>query len=136
MFFSASIALTSILSFSKITVNSAPVTGRSLVQQACTLPAFSSACTPLNGTVCTNTPGIQSLLLNADADCAAFTLPDCQFTPDQPALEEFSDTSEHLEGLGIQSVQCFENAGTVNGFTQGVCRAVSVSVRQISLQKL
>ncbi|KAJ7436428.1 hypothetical protein FB451DRAFT_1454753 [Mycena latifolia] len=64
-------------------------------------------------------PGLQSLMLNPDADCAAFTLPDCQFTPDQPALEEFSDTSEHLEGLGIQSVQCFENAGTVNGFTQG-----------------
>ncbi|KAJ7478532.1 hypothetical protein FB451DRAFT_1453167 [Mycena latifolia] len=94
-------------------------TGRSVVQQACTLPVFGGTCTPLNGTACTNTPGLQSLMLNPDADCAAFTLPDCQFTPDQPALEEFSDTSEHLEGLGIQSVQCFENAGTVNGFTQG-----------------
>jgi len=32
-------------------------------------------------------------------------------------LEQFSDDSEDLQG--IQSVQCFENVGTVDGFTEG-----------------
>jgi hypothetical protein len=42
------------------------------VSQFCTGPAFRGVCTPLNGTSCTNTPGIQSLILNPDADCLAF----------------------------------------------------------------
>ncbi|KAJ6522236.1 hypothetical protein DFH09DRAFT_1424094 [Mycena vulgaris] len=95
----------------------APVTVRDVVPQACTLPFGGGVCTPLNGTSCTNTPGIQSLILNLDADCAAFPLPDCEVG--QGALEQFSDDSQHLEGKGIQSVQCFENVGTVNGATAG-----------------
>ncbi|KAJ6567940.1 hypothetical protein DFH09DRAFT_1080857 [Mycena vulgaris] len=135
MFFPALIAIASVLSLSKISVTSAPVvrpgsirscavpdkrsfqTVRDVVPQACTLPFGGGVCTPLNGTSCTNTPGIQSLILNLDADCAAFPLPDCEVG--QGALEQFSDDSQHLEGKGIQSVQCFENVGTVNGATAG-----------------
>ncbi|KAJ6554163.1 hypothetical protein B0H19DRAFT_1071592 [Mycena capillaripes] len=117
MFLSASIALASILSLYKISVHSAPVVARDVVPQACTQPLFGGVCTPLNGTECTNTPGVLSLILNRDADCAAFPLPDCQIGVG--ALEQFSDDSFDLTGKGIQSVQCFENAGTVNGFTEG-----------------
>ncbi|KAJ7661152.1 hypothetical protein B0H17DRAFT_1212339 [Mycena rosella] len=120
MFFTAWIALASIPSLSTFTVNSAPVTVRDIVPQFCTLPLGGGVCTPLNGTECTNTPGIQSLLLNTDADCAAFPSPDCTFAGSgKPVLEQFSDDSQHLEGKGIQSVQCFENVGTANGFTIG-----------------
>ncbi|KAJ7690986.1 hypothetical protein B0H17DRAFT_1201335 [Mycena rosella] len=105
---------------SPFTVNSAPVTIRDVIPQFCTLPLGTGICTPLNGTACTNTPGIQSLILNSDADCAAFPSPDCQFIDSgKPVLEQFSDDSQHLEGKGIQSVQCFENIGTVNGITAG-----------------
>ncbi|KAJ7112511.1 hypothetical protein C8R44DRAFT_882281 [Mycena epipterygia] len=117
MFFAASIALVSMLALSQITVNSAPVSLRSVVPQACTLPSGGGTCTPLNGTSCTNTPGVQSLILNPDADCAAFPLPDCTFNSGQVVLEQFSDDSQNLQG--IQSVQCFENVGTVDGFTAG-----------------
>ncbi|KAJ6529599.1 hypothetical protein B0H19DRAFT_1192898 [Mycena capillaripes] len=117
MFFSASIALASMLSLSKITVNSAPVVGRDVVPQACTQPLFRGLCTPLNGTSCTNTLGVLSLVLNRDANCAAFPLPDCEIGVG--ALEQFSDDSLDLTGKIIQSVQCFENPGTVNGFTAG-----------------
>ncbi|KAJ6496306.1 hypothetical protein C8R45DRAFT_1072536 [Mycena sanguinolenta] len=119
MFFSASIALASILSVSNFAVNSAPVTSRSLVEQFCTGTNGTGTCTPLNGEACTNTPGIQSLILNADADCAAFPLPNCDFNFGQSVLELFSDDSQSLGDKGIQSVQCFDNAGTVNGFTKG-----------------
>ncbi|KAF7342470.1 hypothetical protein MVEN_01836500 [Mycena venus] len=119
MFFSASIALASILSLSKFAVNSAPVTARTVVPQFCTGVNGTGTCTPLDGTSCTETPGIQSLVLNRDADCAAFPLPNCDFNVDQAVLELFSDDSQDIGDKGIQSVQCFENEGTVNGFTAG-----------------
>ncbi|KAJ7844921.1 hypothetical protein B0H14DRAFT_988565 [Mycena olivaceomarginata] len=116
MFFSASMALASLLSLSQLTVNSAPVT-RAIVDAFCT---GVGECRPLAGVgLCTNTPNIVSLVLNADADCAAFPLPDCQFDAGSGVLELFSDDSQNLRGKGIQSVQCFDNAGTVNGFTAG-----------------
>ncbi|KAF7336966.1 hypothetical protein MVEN_02133000 [Mycena venus] len=116
MFFSASIALAlaSILS----PPSSAPVTSRTFQQQVCTGPQGGGSCTPL-ANVCTNTPGIQSLILNLDADCAGFPLPNCQFNTGQTVLELFSDDSQFLGGKGIQSVLCSNIAGTVNGFTAG-----------------
>ncbi|KAJ7746121.1 hypothetical protein DFH07DRAFT_962998 [Mycena maculata] len=121
MFFVASIALASILSLSNVAVNSAPVALRQAetVQQACSLPNGGGICSPIAIGGCTNTPGVQSLILNPDADCSAFPSPDCTFAPGQGALEEFSDTTQNLAGLGIQSVKCFDNVGTVDGFTAG-----------------
>ncbi|KAF8190992.1 hypothetical protein K438DRAFT_1762916 [Mycena galopus ATCC 62051] len=122
MFFSASIALASIVSLSQFAVNSAPVvrspgSGRGAILHGTN---GSGTCTPLAGNgVCTNTPGIQSLILNADADCAAFPEPNCGFSATQAVLEQFSDDSQDLSGKGIQSVQCFDDVGTVNGFTAG-----------------
>ncbi|KAJ6496193.1 hypothetical protein C8R45DRAFT_985189 [Mycena sanguinolenta] len=122
MFFSASIALASILSLSRFTVHSAPVTPRAtaITEQWCTGPNGTGDCTPLAASnTCTETPGIQSLILNADADCAAFPLPNCDFNGDQAVLELFSDDSQSIGGKGIQSVNCGDFAGTVNGFTKG-----------------
>ncbi|KAJ7112805.1 hypothetical protein C8R43DRAFT_1138722 [Mycena crocata] len=120
MFFAASIALASLLAVSKITVNSAPVTLRNVaVQQACTLPSGGGIWIPLIGSNCTNTPGLRSLVLNLDADCAVFPLPDCEFIgSDRPIHKSFSDDSQNLDA-DFQSVQCFNNVGTVNGFTAG-----------------
>ncbi|KAF7365953.1 hypothetical protein MVEN_00470700 [Mycena venus] len=120
MLFPASIALVSLLSL--LTANSAPVEVRAVVQQFCTGPNGTGTCTPLNGADCTNTPGIASLILNRDADCAAFPLPDCKFgfeEGDAPVKELFSDDSQNIAGEGIQSVSCDNVAGTVNGFTAG-----------------
>ncbi|KAJ7832678.1 hypothetical protein B0H14DRAFT_3871910 [Mycena olivaceomarginata] len=117
MFFAASIALAlaSVLSLS----SSAPIAVRSFAQQqVCTGPQGGGTCTPIADT-CTNTPDIQSLLLNVDADCAGFPLPNCQFNTGQTVLELFSDDSQFLGGKGIQSVLCSNIAGTVNGFTAG-----------------
>ncbi|KAJ7155059.1 hypothetical protein C8R46DRAFT_1196619 [Mycena filopes] len=124
MFFSASIAVVSILSLSYTAVHSAPVRPRTVVQQACTGINGTGVCTPLNtGDACTNTPGLQSLILNPDADCFAFPLPNCDFDVHDsqlhPVREQFSDDSFDLSGKGIQSVQCPEVEGTVNGFTAG-----------------
>lgn len=47
------------------------------------------------------------------------SLADCLFNPGQGALEQFADDSQNLAALGIQSVQCFENVGTVDGLTAG-----------------
>ncbi|KAJ7661154.1 hypothetical protein B0H17DRAFT_1144757 [Mycena rosella] len=129
MFLAASIALASILSLSKFTVNSAPVTARQgRVAQFCTGDLFGGVCTPLNGTSCTNTPGVESLVLNRDANCQAFPLPDCAFNSTQSALQVFSDISLHLAGKGIQSVQCVENAGTENGNPVGSAAALAQEV--------
>ncbi|KAJ7451246.1 hypothetical protein B0H11DRAFT_315143 [Mycena galericulata] len=120
MFFTASIALASTLLLSNVAVNSAPVVLRQVnIQQACSLPNGAGICSPINIGKCTNTPGVQSLVLNPDAECAAFPAPDCTLPVGQGALEEFSDTAQNLAGLGIQSVQCFDDAGTVDGFTAG-----------------
>jgi hypothetical protein len=49
-----------------------------------------------------------------------FSQPDCKFDAiNQFVKELFSDQEEELGSEGIQSVQCFEVAGTVNGFTAG-----------------
>ncbi|KAJ6529601.1 hypothetical protein B0H19DRAFT_1242679 [Mycena capillaripes] len=123
MLFAASIALASFIAFSKITVNSAPLNVRTIVQQACTGPTGRGTCIPLrgtNGTLCTNTPGLQSLLLNRDADCSAFPQPNCKFDPvTEFVIELFSDDSDDLGNRNIQSVQCAQAIGTVNGFTAG-----------------
>ncbi|KAF8135840.1 hypothetical protein K438DRAFT_1997316 [Mycena galopus ATCC 62051] len=123
MFFSASIAL-ALLSLSGIAVYSAPLNIRDTVQQACTGPNGSGTCTPLNGDACLNTPNLGSLILNRDADCGGYPLPDCNFiNPDgtvaSAVREIFSDTSQNVAGLGIQSVSCGNSPGTVNGFTAG-----------------
>ncbi|KAJ7814197.1 hypothetical protein B0H14DRAFT_3477191 [Mycena olivaceomarginata] len=96
MFCSASIVIASFLSLSSFSVNSAPVNGGArVVQQFCSGPNGTGTCTPLNGTSCTNTPGIQSLILNADSDCSGFP------------------------GEGILSVSCETIDGLVTGFTTG-----------------
>ncbi|KAJ7306329.1 hypothetical protein DFH08DRAFT_944886 [Mycena albidolilacea] len=121
MFFSASIAIASVLSLSTFTVRSAPLSARArVVEQFCTGPNGSGTCTPLAASgACTNTPGIQSLVLNADADCAAFPLPNCDFNVDQVVFEQFSDDSQDIGDKGFQSVLCSTVDGTVNGFTAG-----------------
>ncbi|KAJ7663405.1 hypothetical protein DFH06DRAFT_1471334 [Mycena polygramma] len=120
MFFPASIALASILSFSYTAVNSAPVAIRETTQTFCTLPNGGGTCTPIKASgVCTNTPNMQSLVLNQDADCAAFTAPDCDGTQPFSAFEEFSDDSQDLADKGFQSVRCFNNVGSVNGIAKG-----------------
>ncbi|KAJ7861463.1 hypothetical protein B0H14DRAFT_2576039 [Mycena olivaceomarginata] len=117
MFFSASIALASVLSFTltSMTVTGAPVTARArVVPQFCTGPNGTGTCTPLNAN--------GSLIINADADCLAFTL---QLTSSAHNCaggiprEQFSDDSQDLAGSGIRSVNCDEFPGTVNGFTAG-----------------
>ncbi|KAF7360013.1 hypothetical protein MVEN_00728900 [Mycena venus] len=108
--------------FSLTAVHSAPVEVRTVVQQFCTGANGTGTCTPLNGADCTNTPGIGSLILNRDADCDAFPLPDCKFAfgaGNAPVLELFSDDSQDIAGNGIQSVSCSNIAGTVNGLTAG-----------------
>ncbi|KAJ7754650.1 hypothetical protein DFH07DRAFT_959675 [Mycena maculata] len=121
MLFVASITFASVLLLSNVAVNSSPVALRQLenTQLACSLPNSGGICSPIGIGGCTNTPGVQSLVLDADADCAAFRAPDCTFPVGQGTLEEFSDTAQNLAGLGIQSVQCFVNTGTVDGFTAG-----------------
>ncbi|KAJ7923631.1 hypothetical protein B0H13DRAFT_1864775 [Mycena leptocephala] len=85
---------------------------------SCPLCQGGGSCTAL-ADVCTNTPGIQSLILNLDADCAGFPLPDCKFNSGQAVVELFSDDSDFLGSKGIQSVLCSNIDGTVNGFTAG-----------------
>ncbi|KAJ7844889.1 hypothetical protein B0H14DRAFT_3455300 [Mycena olivaceomarginata] len=101
-----------------MTVTGAPVTARArVVPQFCTGPNGTGTCTPLNANgVCTDTPGIQSLIINADADCLAFTAHNCAGGIPR---EQFSDDSQDLTGSGIRSVNCDEFPGTVNGFTAG-----------------
>ncbi|KAJ7635543.1 hypothetical protein DFH06DRAFT_1303057 [Mycena polygramma] len=119
MFFSASIALASVLFLSYTTVNSAPVAVREFTQTFCTLPNGGGDCTPLNASgVCTNTPNMQSLVLNQDADCAAFTATDCDASQGS-VIEEFSDDSQNLAGKGFQSVVCYNLVGFVNGAAKG-----------------
>jgi hypothetical protein len=104
------------------------------VPQFCTGPNGTGTWTPLNANgVCTDTPGIQSLIINADADCLAFTcvqihstwLRSLQLTSSAHNCaggiprEQFSDDSQDLTGSGIRSVNCDEFPGTVNGFTAG-----------------
>ncbi|KAJ6566288.1 hypothetical protein B0H19DRAFT_1257540 [Mycena capillaripes] len=118
MFFAASIALASILSYTA--VNSAPLTARSGEQQACSLPNGGGICIPINANGgCTNIPGVLSLVLNQDADCAAFPSADCKQNVNDVVSELFSDDSQDLTGKSFLSVQCFNDAGTVNGFTKG-----------------
>jgi hypothetical protein len=45
--------------------------------------------------------------------------PDCQFGAGEAVQELFSDDSQDIGSLNIQSVQCFDNAGFVNGAAQG-----------------
>ncbi|KAK6992826.1 hypothetical protein R3P38DRAFT_2801526 [Favolaschia claudopus] len=122
MFLPASIALLSFLSLSSFTI-SAPLTTRKQPFNPlfCTGTGRDRVCRPLNqnGKECTNTPGITSLVLSKDADCFAFPQPNCDFNVHQAVKNFFSDTQEDLGGEGIQSVQCSQDIGTVNGFTAG-----------------
>ncbi|KAJ7661153.1 hypothetical protein B0H17DRAFT_1144756 [Mycena rosella] len=105
-----------------------------IVPQFCTLPLGGGLYTRLNGTTYTNTPGIQSPILISDADCAAFPSPDCQFIDSgKPVLEQFSDDSQHLEGKGIQSVQCFENVGTTDSYILRESDYVAISPKLLWL---
>ncbi|KAJ6609517.1 hypothetical protein B0H10DRAFT_2063756 [Mycena sp. CBHHK59/15] len=129
MFFSASIALTFVLSLSGIAVHSAPVVARDFVPQACTGPNGTGTCTPLNvaspntsgpainSAACTNVSNPRSFVLNEDNDCASFPLPDCQIGQGF-ATEHFSDDSDDLPA-GIQSVSCEADPGFVNGLLAG-----------------
>ncbi|KAJ7834707.1 hypothetical protein B0H14DRAFT_3461868 [Mycena olivaceomarginata] len=120
MFCSASIVIASFLSLSSFSVNSAPVNGGArVVQQFCIGPNGTGTCTPLNGTSCTNTRGIQSLILNADSDCSGFPLVGCDFrVEDQFVLDLFSDESQrrgHLERLDIaQEAKDTKNGIAIN----------------------
>ncbi|KAK7039873.1 hypothetical protein R3P38DRAFT_3469021 [Favolaschia claudopus] len=77
-------------------------------------------CKPVTPGECTNTPGIVSLVLNKkDADCLAYTRPDCKNEVEDTVSEFFADDSEDLRGRGLQSVLCTQVAGTVFGFTAG-----------------
>ncbi|KAF7329607.1 hypothetical protein MKEN_00223700 [Mycena kentingensis (nom. inval.)] len=91
---------------------------RAITPQFCTGPLGTGTCSPLNGSECTNTPGIQTLLLNAETQCAGWKLPDCEAAGiNDGAYEIYSNTA--LAGLTVQSVECDEFPGTVNGWTRG-----------------
>ncbi|KAJ7155061.1 hypothetical protein C8R46DRAFT_1356330 [Mycena filopes] len=135
MFVTASIAFASLLFLPHIAVRSAPVrrdTGTTpfhldlppFIPQACTGPTFAGDCTPINGTACTNAPGsaIVSLSVAEDASCTVFTQPNCQSPTPQ---KQFSDNSFDLSALGIQSVQCVEDKGTVNGLQAGSAESIA-----------
>ncbi|KAJ6458248.1 hypothetical protein C8R45DRAFT_942841 [Mycena sanguinolenta] len=125
MFSPASIAVlvaTALLPLSQITVHSAPVTrATAITEKWCTGPNGTGTCTTLPPDTCTNTPGIQSLILNADADCDVFPLPNCDFDVlnGLAVSEFFSDDSQNMGGNGFQSVNCGHVKGTVNGAAVG-----------------
>ncbi|KAJ7922666.1 hypothetical protein B0H13DRAFT_2267411 [Mycena leptocephala] len=137
MFFSASIALTFVLSFSGIAVHSAPVAiaaREDFVPQACSGPNLTGTCTPLNvassnptgpainPAACTNVSNPKSLKLNVDNDCVSFPLPDCQidFESGGFATEHFSDDQD-INNLqtAIASISCEADPGFVNGLLAG-----------------
>ncbi|KAJ7844886.1 hypothetical protein B0H14DRAFT_2584972 [Mycena olivaceomarginata] len=115
MFFAASIALTFVLSFSKITdasfqtIEDRLQTVRNVVPQFCTGPVFRGVCTSINGTLVHQHAG--NPIPHPQPGCRLLCIPFVK--------ELFSDQEEELGSEGIQSVQCFEVAGTVNGFTAG-----------------
>ncbi|KAJ7863955.1 hypothetical protein B0H14DRAFT_2574608 [Mycena olivaceomarginata] len=75
----------------------------------------------------TNTPGAQSLTLNADSDCSALSLPflrlleaDASPTANSTSPPELSRSSSQATRRASRfGVQCNTFAGTVNGFTAG-----------------
>ncbi|KAJ7763300.1 hypothetical protein B0H16DRAFT_1804290 [Mycena metata] len=119
MFFSASIALTFILSLSGIAVRSAPVknTARAdFVPKACSGPNGTGTCVELGVTqglgrgTCTNVEDPASLILNEDNDCVSLPHPDCFLdfnNPSDIAVEHFS-TDKDINNLapGIKSLSC------------------------------
>ncbi|KAF8191006.1 hypothetical protein K438DRAFT_1762931 [Mycena galopus ATCC 62051] len=113
MLSSALIAMASLLSLQ---------TARDFVNQFCTGINGTGTCTTLTlDDSCTNTTGVQSLVLQADAACQVFPQAGCAFTfGSTPVLQEFSDISRDLTSLGvISSIKCLEDVGTVNGFQAG-----------------
>ncbi|KAJ7613202.1 hypothetical protein FB45DRAFT_1009164 [Roridomyces roridus] len=120
MYFAALTAISSILALSVMKAHTAPVNVRALnnaIPQFCTAVNGTGNCTPLDGEECTNTPGMASLILNPDNDCAAFPLPDCAIGTG--AFEMTADISFDLTSQGFQSVQCFTREGTIDGITEG-----------------
>ncbi|KAK7019618.1 hypothetical protein R3P38DRAFT_3273369 [Favolaschia claudopus] len=119
MLFSASIAVVSVLSLSAFTAHSAPLAPRRVIPQFCTGTNGGGICEPINIGSCTETPDVQSLILNADADCVAFHFPNCKGSSGEAPFELFSDDSQSIGGRRVKSVSCDEFEGTVNGFTKG-----------------
>ncbi|KAJ7892232.1 hypothetical protein B0H13DRAFT_2024483 [Mycena leptocephala] len=128
MFFSASIALSLVLSFSGIAVHSAPVklaVRADVVPQACSGPNGTGTCTPLNVTLgdglgaCTNVDTPQSLVLNVDNDCVSFKNADCTLDfsdPNDFAVEHFSDDADvNNLSVVVKSLSCQAIPGLVNG---------------------
>ncbi|KAJ7023726.1 hypothetical protein C8F04DRAFT_1401500 [Mycena alexandri] len=128
MFFSASIALTFVLSLSGIAVRSAPVkiaARADFVPKACSGPNGTGTCVELGVTIgdgrgtCTNVDSSVSLVLNVDNDCVSTQNADCtlDFTnPSDVAVEHFSDDAD-INNLppGIKSISCQAIPGLVNG---------------------
>ncbi|KAJ7100841.1 hypothetical protein B0H15DRAFT_796526 [Mycena belliarum] len=124
MFFSASIAITFVLSLSGIAVRSAPLAAREdFVPQACTGTKGSGTCTPIKvgdvtADACTNVSNVRSLKMNVDNDCVSFPLPNCTFDfadSNSFASEHFSNDSDDLSATTIQSITCQAVPGLVNG---------------------
>ncbi|KAJ7161178.1 hypothetical protein C8R46DRAFT_1194484 [Mycena filopes] len=137
MFFSASIALTFVLSLSGIAVHSAPIkiaARADFVPQACSGPNGSGTCVDLNvaqpnetgpainPAACTNVDSPVSLVLNVDNDCVSFPNADCQldFENGDFATEHFSNDDD-INSLapGIKSISCEADPGFVNGLLAG-----------------
>ncbi|KAJ6532363.1 hypothetical protein B0H19DRAFT_1187379 [Mycena capillaripes] len=132
MFFSASIALALILSFSNIAVHAAPIdVGPEFVPLVCTGPTGTGTCTSLkvaslireggrrlalNPAGCTNVASPQSMILNIDNACITFGEPNCQL--DRATLADvglhFSDDSDTMPA-GVKSISCLALPGTFNG---------------------
>ncbi|KAJ7028821.1 hypothetical protein C8F04DRAFT_1237309 [Mycena alexandri] len=138
MFFSASIALTFVLSLSGIAVHSAPIkmaARADFVPKACSGPNGTGTCVDLNvaspnptgpainPAACTNVNSPVSLVMNVDNDCVSFKNADCHidFTnPDDFATEHFSnDPDINSLAPGILSISCEADPGDVNGLTAG-----------------
>ncbi|KAJ7138827.1 hypothetical protein C8R46DRAFT_1136312 [Mycena filopes] len=137
MFFSASIALTFVLSLAGVAVHSAPIqiaARADFVPKACSGPNGSGTCVNLNlaqpnltgaaanAAACTNVDSPVSLVLNIDNDCVSFPNADCKldFVNHEFATEHFSNDDD-INNLapGIKSISCQADPGFVNGIAAG-----------------
>ncbi|KAJ7895635.1 hypothetical protein B0H14DRAFT_2681211 [Mycena olivaceomarginata] len=111
MFFSASIALTLILSISGIAVHSAPVIPRQTTDepQACSDFNGQGVCFPIPigpGGECISVSNIKSLILpNNGAECLTYGSTDCSVT--DSGVGDLPGSGNIFDFNGTKSVECF-----------------------------
>ncbi|KAK6983940.1 hypothetical protein R3P38DRAFT_2807144 [Favolaschia claudopus] len=118
MFLSASIAVVSVLSLSAFT---APLPPRRVNPQFCTGTNGSGTCKPINIGSCTETPDVQSLVLNAAKVGCGLSFPNCKSSSGEAPPSDDSQ-SIILAGGALRvclSSEKFEGTVSMNGFTKG-----------------